>query len=336
MLSPEPEAGMRRREFLGVLGGAAAAWPLAARAQQSSMPVIAFLSANLSSEAASPFTTPFRQGLNQVGFVEGRDVVIGQFHEGRQVDRLPAVVAELVRRPVSLIVALGTVPALAAKAATTTVPIVFATGDDPVASGIVASFNRPIGNMTGVTFVAASLGPKRLQLLLSLAPKAALIGVLADAHSPESQNQSKDQQEVARALGVQLVVLNAGADEDIDRAFATLVQRRVDALSIAGGPFLAGRRDQVVMLAERHAIPTIYTFRAFTASGGLISYGASFADSMLQAGLYAGRILRGQKPADLPVLQPTKFELVINLKTAKALGLEIPAMLLALADEVIE
>jgi ABC-type uncharacterized transport system substrate-binding protein len=326
---------MQRREFITLLGGAAATWPLAVLAQQPVTPVIGFISSNLSREGAAPFTAPFRQGLAQVSLVEGRNVVIEEFHEGNQSDRLSAIAVELVRRPVSLIVALGTIAALAAKAATTTVPIVFATGDDPIATGLVTSINRPGGNVTGVTFVSAGVAAKRLQLLHSLAPKVALIGVLAD-QSPESQNQTHGQLEAARTLGLQLTVANVGADEDIDRAFATLTQQGAGALSVTSGPFLAGRRDRVVALAARYAIPTLYNFRAFAVVGGLVSYGASFSDSMLQAGIYAGRIIRGEKAGDLPIVQPTKFELVINVKTAKALGLEIPNTLLALADEVIE
>jgi ABC-type uncharacterized transport system substrate-binding protein len=326
---------MQRREFITLLGGAGAAWPLAARAQQPAIPVIGFISPNLSREGASPFTAPFRQGLVQVSLVEGRNVAIEEFHEGNRPDRLSAIAVELVRRPVSLIMALGTISALAAKAATTTVPIVFATGDDPIASGLVTSINRPGGNVTGVTFVSAGVAAKRLQLLHSLAPKVALIGVLAD-QSPESQNQMHGQREAARTLGLQLTVANVGADEDIDRAFATITQQGAGALSVASGPFLSSRRDRVVALAARYAIPALYTYRAFAAVGGLVSYGASFSDSMRQAGIYAGRIIRGEKAGDLPIVQPTKFELVINLKTAKALGLEIPQMLLALADEVIE
>ena len=290
--------------------------------QSSSMPVIGFISPNLSRDGAQPFTAPFRQGLKQISVVEGRNVVIEEYHEGNRPDRLSAIALELARRPVSLIAALGTVSALAAKAATTTVPIVFATGDDPIASGLVTSFNRPGGNITGVTFISAGVAAKRLQLLHSLAPKVALMGVLGD-QSPESQNQVLGQQAAARTLGVRLIVANVGVDEDIDRTFASLTQKGIGGLSVASGPFLSSRRERIVALAARYAIPTLYTYRAFAAAGGLVSYGASFADSMHQAGIYAGRIIRGDKAGDLPVVQPTKFELVINLKTAKALGLQI-------------
>ena len=327
---------MRRRDVITVFAGSAAVWPLMARGQSSSMPVIGFISPNLSRDGAQPFTAPFRQGLKQISVVEGRNVVIEEYHEGNRPDRLSAIALELARRPVSLIAALGTVSALAAKAATTTVPIVFATGDDPVASGLVTSFNRPGGNITGVTFISAGVAAKRLQLLHSLAPKVALMGVLGD-QSPESQNQVLGQQAAARTLGVQLIIVaNVGVDEDIDRAFASLTQKGIGGLSVASGPFLSSRRERVVALAARYAIPTLYTYRAFAAAGGLVSYGASFADSMHQAGIYAGRIIRGDKAGELPVVQPTKFELVINLKTAKALGLQIPPMLLTLADEVVE
>ena len=326
---------MRRRDVITAFAGSAAVWPLMARGQSSSMPVIGFISPNLSRDGAQPFTAPFRQGLKQISLVEGRNVVIEEYHEGNRPDRLSAIALELARRPVSLIAALGTVSALAAKAATTTVPIVFATGDDPIASGLVTSFNRPGGNITGVTFISAGVAAKRLQLLHSLAPKVALMGVLGD-QSPESQNQVLGQQAAARTLGVQLIVANVGVDEDIDRTFASLTQKGIGGLSVASGPFLSSRRERIVALAARYAIPTLYTYRAFAAAGGLVSYGASFADLMHQAGIYAGRIIRGDKAGDLPVVQPTKFELVINLKTAKALGLQIPPMLLTLADEVVE
>ena len=326
---------MKRRDFIAALGGAAALAPLTASAQQA-MPVIGFMSAMLSSEAASPRVIAFRDGLAQAGYAEGRNVAINYYHEGGSMDRMPGIATEMVRRKASAIFALGTVPALAAKAATTTIPIVFATGDDPVTRGLVATLNRPGGNITGVTFVSAALAAKRLQLLRSLAPNAELIGVLADTQSPESQTQSRGAQEAARALKQQLVVFDAATDSEIDAAFATLVQRRVGALLIAGGPFLASRGSRVNTLATRHAIPTMYPFRDFAPAGGLISYGASFADSLRQAGIYVGRILRGEKPADLPVVQPTKFDLVINLGTAKALGIDLPPMLLALADQVIE
>jgi putative ABC transport system substrate-binding protein len=328
------EAHVKRRQFLGLLGSAAA-YPVSANAQGQSVPIVGFVSPNLSSNAAMPFTAPFREGLVQGGFVEGRTVAIEEAHEGGQPQRIAAAIAEFVRRPVSVIVALGTVSARAAKSATASLPIVFATGDDPVTSGLVDSINRPGQNLTGVAFISAGLGAKRLQLLNSLVPEARLIGLLAD-QSPESQNQSRAQREAAQALGVKLVNETVASDEAIDRAFAMFKQQGVGALSVASGPYLSSQRDRVVALAARHEIPALYTYRAFADGGGLISYGASFADSMRQAGLYAARILRGARPGDLPVIQATKFELMINLKAAKALRLNVPPMLLALADEVIE
>ena len=325
---------MRRREFIAAASGIAA-WPVAAHAQRPSIPLIGLISTNLSREGALPFTAPFREGLVQVSLVEGRNVAIEEFHEGNRPDRLAAIAGELARRPVSLIMALGTVAAQAAKAATTTVPIIFATGDDPIAVKLATSLNRPGGNLSGVAFVSAGVATKRLQLLHSLVPKAAVIGVLAD-DSPESQNQASGLRDAARSLGLQLTVSTVGEDEDIERAYEPLRQQQADAMIVASGPFLASRRDRVIALAARHAIPVLYGFRTFAATGGLISYGASFANSMQQAGLYAGRVIRGDKVGDLPIMQPTKFELVINLKTARTLGVEIPPTLLALADEVIE
>jgi putative ABC transport system substrate-binding protein len=289
-----------------------------------------------SGDAALAFTTAFVAGLNQAGFAEGRNVLIEFYHEGPQLHLLSDAANELSRRPVSLIVALGTISALAAKSTTTKIPVVFVTGDDPVARGLVATLNRPGGNVTGVAFASAALGAKRLQLLRLLAPNATLIGVLADAESPESQSQSRDQQEAARIIGQQLIVFDAKTDDDIDQAFEGFAARRVGALSIAGGPFLASRRGRLVGLAARLAIPAMYSLRQFVEDGGLISYGANLADAMMQTGLYSGRILRGEKPSEIPVLQPTRFELVINVKTAKTLGIDLPPALLALADEVIE
>ena len=325
---------MNRREFIAAIGGAAV-WPVVARAQQPAKPVIGFLSTMFSGDAALAFTTAFVAGLNQAGFAEGRNVLIEFYHEGPQLHLLSDAANELSRRPVSLIVALGTISALAAKSTTTKIPVVFVTGDDPVERGLVATLNRPGGNVTGVTFASAALGAKRLQLLRSLAPKATLIGLLADA-SPESQSQSRDQQEAARAVGQQLIVFDAKTDDDIDRAFENLAERRVGAMSIAGGPFLASRRGRLITLVAGLAIPAMYSLRQFAEEGGLMSYGANLAEAMMQAGHYAGRILRGEKPSDIPVLQPTKFELIVNVKTAKTLGIDLPPMLLALADEVIE
>jgi putative ABC transport system substrate-binding protein len=326
---------MRRREFITLLGGAAATWPQGARAQQAAMPVVGFMSGR-SADAGSVVAAAFRQGLNEAGFVADRNVAIEYRWAADQLDRLPAIAAELVSRPVSIIAVFGTVPAKTVQAASTTIPIVFLTADDPVTVGLVANLNRPGGNVTGVSFVSATLGTKRLELLRALAPKSDVVAVLLDPHSTESQNQSRDVQEAAGALGVRVVVLNAGTASEIDSAFATLVQQRVGALLVSGSPTFGSRHKQLVALAARHALPTMYATREYSAAGGLISYGASILDSYRQAAIYVGRILKGDRPSDLPVLRPTKFELVINLKTAKALGLDIPDKLLALADEVIE
>ena len=325
---------MKRREFITLLGGAAA-WPWSARAQQPAMPVIGFLNPRSATDTVG-LTAAFRQALNEVGFVDGRNVAIECRWASNQVDQLPALAAELVGRPAAVIAAFSTVGALAAKRATKTIPIVFLTSDDPVKVGIVASLARPGGNITGVSFVSATLGTKRFQLLHVLAPMADLIAMLMDPNSPESVNQSEDVQDAARALGQKLVMLPASTPEAIDLAFASLMQQRAGALLVSGGPSFLTRREQLITLAARHKIPTIYPNREYPMAGGLISYGANISDSYRQAGLYVGRVLRGDKPADLPVMQPTRFELVLNLKTAKALGVDVPPMLLALADEVIE
>jgi putative ABC transport system substrate-binding protein len=332
---------MKRREFITLLGGAAAAtslaWPLAARAQQSGpTPVIGFLSIRSADDASSDPVTAFRQGLNEAGYIPGRNVAIEYRWAANQLDRLPAFITELVRRPVSVIAAFGTVPAKAAKAASTTIPIVFLTADDPVTVGIVTSLNRPGGNVTGVTFVSAMLGSKRLELLRLLAPKTDVIAVLMDPTSTESQNQSREVQEAAHALGQQVVVLSASSASEIDTAFTALGQQRVGALLVSGSPTFGSQRNQIAALCARYSLPALFSTREYSAAGGLISYGASISDSYRQAAIYVGRILKGDRPSDLPVLQPTKFELVINLKTAKALGLDVPDRLLALADEVIE
>jgi putative tryptophan/tyrosine transport system substrate-binding protein len=326
---------MKRREFITLLGGAAAAWPLAARAQQPAVPVVGFLNARSATDTVG-LAAAFRQALNEVGFVDGRNVAIEYRWASSQADQLPALAAELVGRPATVIAAFSTVSARAAKAATTTIPIVFLTGDDPVKTGLVASLARPDGNITGVTFVSAMLGSKRLQLLRALAPKAELIAMLVDPHSPESVNQAREVVDAARAVGQQLAVLNAATASEIDVAFASLMQQRAGALLVSGSPSFLTSRDQIIALMRRHKVPAMYSNREHARAGGLISYGASISDAYRQTGLYVGRILRGEKPADLPVVQPTRFELVLNLETAKALGLEVPPTLLALADEVIE
>jgi putative ABC transport system substrate-binding protein len=324
-----------RRKFLAtLLGGAAAGWPLAARAQQPAMPVVGFLHTS----TAAPFLDmvgAFRKGLNEAGFIEGQNVAIEYRWAEFQYDRLPALAADLVARRVTVISVFGPPAALAAKAATVTIPIVFSVGVDPVDTGLVASLNRPGGNLTGVTLLTASLGAKRVGLLRELIPKADLMAVLVNTTS-EGMTQAKDVQDAARKAGLRAIVLNAATDADIDAAFATLSRQRIGGLMVGGDQFLDTRRDRIVALAARHSMPTIYHRRVFVAGGGLMSYGTSIADVYRHVGVYTGRILKGEKPADLPVLQPTKFELVINLKAANALGLTIPPGVLAIADEVIE
>jgi putative ABC transport system substrate-binding protein len=319
---------VRRRDFITLIGGAAVAWPLAARAQQQPMPVVGFL-------PSSPhYMTAFRQGLKEAGFVEGQDVAI-EYRSVEDQSRVPLLVADLLRRQVALIVG-NTPAALAAKAATTTVPIVFATGGDPVRDGLVASLNRPGGNVTGVSFISHELAAKQLGLLRELRPGAARIAVLVDPKWPLTEQFVSEVRAAASAMGQQIEVLYVSSDREIESAFTTLIQRGAGALHVGVGAFLASQREWIAALAARHRIPAIYVLREWVAAGGLMSYGTSINDAYRLAGIYAGRILKGEKPGDLPVLLPTKFELVINVKTAKALGLEIPDKLLALADEVIE
>ncbi len=325
---------MRRRDFIALLGGAAAG-PVTARAQQAAMPVIGFLNARSATDTVG-LAAAFRQGLNEASFVDGRNVAIEYRWASNQVDQLPALAAELVGRPATVIAAFSTVSARAAKAATTTIPIVFVTGDDPIKTGIVTSLARPEGNVTGVTFVSAALGSKRLQLLRALAPKAELIAVLVDPNTPESVNHTKEVVDAARAIGQHVAVLNAATASEIDLAFASLMQQRAGALVVSGSPTFLTTREQLISLAARHKVPTMYANREFVRGGGLVSYGASISDAYRQAALYVSRVLRGEKPADLPVVQPTRFELVVNLKAARAFDLELPSTLLALADEVIE
>jgi putative ABC transport system substrate-binding protein len=328
---------MRRREFIGGLG-AAAVWPPAAGAQQRPiMPVIGLLNPS-SPDGMLERLPPFRQGLKEAGFAEGENVAIVYRWAENQLDRLPALAAELVRRRVSVIVTTGSrVAHFAAKTATTTIPIVFSTAEDPVKTGLVASLARPGGNLTGVNFLALELVPKRLELLRELVPTAARVAVLVDpASAPQTEATLRDVEPAARALGLQLQILNASTNREIDAAFATISRERPDALFVGGNAFFNSRRVQLVNLASRHAVPASYTFREFAEIGGLISYGSNTADSYRQLGAYVGRILKGAKPADLPVVQSSKFELVINHQTARMLGLTVPPLMLTIADEVIE
>jgi len=326
---------MKRREFIAGLGGAAA-WPLVGRAQQPVMPVIGYLGAQSADDDYKNLTVPFLQGLKEAGYVERRNVSIEYRYAENQYDRLPALAADLVRRRVAVIVAAGTPATLAAKAATTTIPIVFGTGVDPVATGLVASLNRPGANLTGIANLATELAPKQLQLLREFLPNTAVFGVLADPAFPATPSIIADLQAAARVLGLQLIVRNARADSELETGFTAFSQDRVDAVFVCVSTFYIRLTQQLPALAARHALPAIYPYREFALAGGLMSYGSSVGYAYRQAGIYIGRILKGEKPADLPVERATKVELVINLKTAKALGLTIPETLLATADEVIQ
>ena len=325
---------MRRRNFITGLVSTTAAWPPAARAQQPAMPVVGFLRST-SLAVSTPMVTGFRQGLTTTGFNEGQNVTIEYRYADDQPERLPGLVTELIRLPVAVIVVNGTA-AFAAKAATTKVPIVFATGSDPVVDGLVASLNRPGGNVTGVSFVAGLLGAKRLEMLRQLVPTAATIAMLVGTDTLEARVEQRDVELAAQALGQQLILAPVTGAGELDGAFTSIVERGAKALLVGAGALLSSNRGRIVALAARHAIPAVYPLREFVEVGGLMSYGASIVEANRQAGIYAGRILKGEKPGDLPVMQSTKFELVINLKAARALGLSIPPTLLSVADEMIE
>jgi putative tryptophan/tyrosine transport system substrate-binding protein len=326
---------MKRREFITLLGGAATAWPLAVRAQQPAMPVIGYLS-SLGQAISVRFDAAFRRGLSDMGYFEGQNVSVEYRWITDRYDALPAMAADLVQRQATVIFALGPPAVLAAKAASGTVPIVFVTGADPLKFGFVASFNKPGGNITGIWMVLTALAEKRLQLLHDLLPKAELIGLLINPTSPVAEPQTREAQAAAHVLGVKLTVLSAVTENDFDQVFASLAQQRADALFVSADPFFASKREHLVALATQHAMPTTYEFREFVEAGGLMSYGTVLSDGYYKGGNYVGKVLKGMKPADLPVEQVNKFELVINLKTAKTLGLTVPDKLLALADEVIE
>ncbi len=326
---------MKRRDFITLVGGAATAWPLSARAQQAGVPVIGFVRSGASSEH---LTAAFRQGLGEAGLIEGQHVAIVHHYvdeEARFENRLAALMAELVRRRPAVIVA-NTVPARAAKAATDTIPVVFLTGADPVKIGLVNSLNRPSGNVTGVTFTTADITAKRLSLLAEMVPKARMIGVLLDENAPGSEGAAHEVEQARSVIGHQVMMIKIKSAPDIADAFVTIGKQDAAAVFVGGGPMILGQRTQVVALAAQHALPASYTTRQYTDAGGLMSYGPSQTDAYRQAGIYAGRIVKGARPSDLPVMLPTKFDMIINLKTAKTLGLDVPPTLLARADEVIE
>ena len=327
---------MQRREFITLLGGAAAAWPVTARAQQPAMPAIGFLSSRSANDSARAVDA-FRQGLAEKGYVEGRNAGIEFRWADGQFDRLPALASDLVQRSVAVLVAVGGAQtATIAKATTSTIPIIFGIGEDPVKEGLVPNLNRPGGNMTGATFSTALLGAKRLGILRDLVPSAKVVALLVNQSSSQGQGQKQDIEKAAREVGQRLVILEGSSDQEIDASYASLAKQNVGALIVGADPFFDPRRDRMIALSARYAVPTIYQFREFVLAGGLVSYGASITDYYRQIGVYVGRVLKGESPADLPVMLPTKFELSINLKTAKALGLAIPSGLLAIVDEVIE
>jgi putative tryptophan/tyrosine transport system substrate-binding protein len=325
---------VRRRDLIALLGGAASAWPLGARAQQPAMPVIGFLRVTSAADAAN-LVTAFRQGLKEAGFVEGQNVAIEYRFADGQGDRLPGLAADLIRRQAAVIVGHG-LPAQIAKAATTTTPIIFVVGDDPVRIGLVANLNRPGGNVTGVTFIATDVTAKRLGLLHELVPQATIIAALLDPNLPDADLELRTVEAAGRTIGLRVLAVKAAAVHELDAAFATIVQAGAGALHVGSGAFFTSQRQRLAVLSARHGLPSSYPEREYVAAGGLLSYGTSQADAYRRAGIYAGRILRGEKPGDLPVEQPTRFELVINLGTAKTLGLTVPNSMQLLADEVIE
>ena len=327
---------MSRREFVTLLGSAAIMWPLGALAQQPAMPVIAYLDSQSPGTFADIVLHGFRRGLKETGYVEGENVTIEYHYAENQLDRLPALAANLVRRGVAVIITAAPSTALAVKAATTTIPIVFGVGDDPVKIGLVASLNRPGGNLTGINFLSRELGAKRLELLREMVPTAIRIAVLVDPTFPLTEALLQDIATAAPTMGLQIQVFNVSTSSEINAAFASFVRERPDALFVGLGPFLSNRRVQLVHLATRHAVPAVYAGRQYSEVGGLMNYGPNIVDAYRQMGVYTGRILKGAKPADLPVVQSTKFELVINTETARMLGLTVPPALLARADEVIE
>jgi putative tryptophan/tyrosine transport system substrate-binding protein len=330
-------SGMGRREFVALLGGAAAAAsPIMARAQQAPIPAVGIL-ASVSPGPYGRFIEAIKQGLREVGYVEGRNVAIEYRWANGQYDRLPQLAVELVDRGVAVIILVGGGPTTAAaKAATATIPIVFNTGEDPVKTGSVAALNRPGGNATGISLLTVAMEAKRLQLLHELVPTAAVVAIIVNPNNPQADQQLQELQAAARTLGVQVEAFKAGTPNEIDNAFANVVQRRAGALHMAGDAFFNTRKEQFIVLSARHALPTVFSLREFPAAGGLMSYGPSIANAYLQQGIYAGRILKGEKPAEMPVQQTVKVELVINVQTAKTLGLSIPLPLLGRADEVIE
>ena len=325
---------MRRRQFLSVLGGAAAAWPMMARAQQSAMPVIGFLRITSAADAAN-LVAAFRQGLKEASYVEGQNVAIDYRFADGHGDRLPGLVTDLIHRQVAVIVGHG-LPAQIAKAASTTIPIVFVVGDDPVRIGLVANLNRPGGNITGVTFIATDVAAKRLGLLPELAPQAAVIAALLDPNLPDADSELRSVEAAGKAMGLRVLPVKAAAVHELDAAFATIVQAGAGALHVGSGAFFTSQRQRLAVLSARHGLPSSYPEREYVAAGGLLSYGTSQADAYRRAGIYVGRILKGEKPGELPVEQPTRFELVINLGTAKTLRLTVPYSMQLLADEVIE